>query len=253
MINFLIIVPTLNSYKLLPNLIRSLNEQTYKNWRLVFVDGKSNPDHKKYLNTVCKENKKFKLLNQSKSSKGIYGAMNDGIAFSTKNDCILFWGSDDWADNKNILLNLSKLINKFHEEFDLIIGGGTYYNLKSQRTRISKFNYFRNFNLSLLLGSSPPHQGTIFSHKAISKLSFFDENITLSADLDYFLKISKFNDLQIKIYKGNIVKMREGGISGRESKKKFAQVLRCYKRRYRYFWLFTFIMRYFRRLLDLIK
>jgi len=41
MINLLIVVPTLNSYKILPNLVRSLENQSYKNWKLVFIDGNS--------------------------------------------------------------------------------------------------------------------------------------------------------------------------------------------------------------------
>ena len=45
----LIIVPTLNSYKILQKLIDSLHNQTYKKWRLIFVDGKSDINHKKWL------------------------------------------------------------------------------------------------------------------------------------------------------------------------------------------------------------
>ncbi len=253
MVKFLIIVPTLNSYKLLPKLIRSLETQTFQNWKLIFVDGNSNTQHKKFLQSICKENKKFEIINQSKKSKGIYGAMNDGIKISKKSDWILFWGSDDWANNKNILSDLNEIIHGFSEIPDLIISEAAYYNKKLQKTRISKFRYLINFRFSLFMGSSPPHQGTIFSPNVIKKINFFNENISLSADLDYFLNLSKFNNLKIHLLKKNIVSMGDGGISGLETKKRFYQVIQCYKKRYGFLMPIPFIMRYAGRFLDLIN
>ena len=53
----LIVVPTLNSYKILQKLIDSLHNQTYKEWRLIFVDGKSDKIHKEWLMNKCKNDK----------------------------------------------------------------------------------------------------------------------------------------------------------------------------------------------------
>ena len=38
---FIIIVPTLNSYKILNNLVNSIKSQTWKNWKVFFIDGGS--------------------------------------------------------------------------------------------------------------------------------------------------------------------------------------------------------------------
>ena len=40
----LIVVPTLNSYLLLRNLINSLRDQTFKSWRVLFIEGKEVPN-----------------------------------------------------------------------------------------------------------------------------------------------------------------------------------------------------------------
>ena len=40
-ISFLIIVPTFNSSDILHRLVKSVSEQTYRNWRLVFIDANS--------------------------------------------------------------------------------------------------------------------------------------------------------------------------------------------------------------------
>ena len=59
---FFIIIPTLNSYESLPKLINSLNLQTYKNWRVLFVDGNSKKNHRIYLKNLCSENPNFDFI-----------------------------------------------------------------------------------------------------------------------------------------------------------------------------------------------
>ena len=46
---FSIIVPTLNSYKILKNLVNSIKSQTWHEWEVVFVDGGSSEKHINYL------------------------------------------------------------------------------------------------------------------------------------------------------------------------------------------------------------
>ena len=55
----LLIVPTLNSYKVLPRLINSLKSQIFVDWSLLLVDGPSNNDHKLYLDNCCKNDKRI--------------------------------------------------------------------------------------------------------------------------------------------------------------------------------------------------
>ena len=74
-----IIVPTLNTYKILPNLINSLKNQTWNYWELLFVDGDSNKEHYAWLKKECKKELRFKIIKQEKNYKGIYGAMNQGF------------------------------------------------------------------------------------------------------------------------------------------------------------------------------
>ena len=103
--NFLIIVPTLNSYKYLNKLIISLKTQTYLNWRTVFVDSNSSPEHKKYLKSLCSDNR-FIILQENHISKGIYQAMSQGVEEAREEDWVIFLGSDDWF-NSPFSLNAS--------------------------------------------------------------------------------------------------------------------------------------------------
>ena len=51
---FQIVVPTQNSYKILPQLIESIKGQTLGNWKVFFVDGESNLKNVKWLKIVFK-------------------------------------------------------------------------------------------------------------------------------------------------------------------------------------------------------
>ena len=112
-LKFLIIVPTLNSYKILWRLINSLEIQTYQYWRVVFVDGNSSYEHISYLNNLKDKDSRFIWVTQEAINKGIYGAMNQGLQYAKNDEWILFWGSDDWAPNKNTFKIIAEKINSF--------------------------------------------------------------------------------------------------------------------------------------------
>ena len=107
--SLLIVVPTLDSYKLLPRLVASLKQQTFSNWKLLFVDGPSSKNHRDWIKSCCESDKRFSWIQQSSDNKGIYGAMNQGFETIGDNEWILFWGSDDWAISSTVL---SKIVNK---------------------------------------------------------------------------------------------------------------------------------------------
>ena len=64
--NIKFVVPTLNTYLILPKLINSLKNQTWKNWELLFVDGESNKEHVEWLKNSCKKDSKLKMIKQEK-------------------------------------------------------------------------------------------------------------------------------------------------------------------------------------------
>ena len=63
--SLLIVVPTLDSYELLPFLLDSLQRQTWINWRLLFVDGGSSDLHLDWLNNTCASDSRCIWIEQS--------------------------------------------------------------------------------------------------------------------------------------------------------------------------------------------
>ena len=90
--NFQIIVPTLNSFGVLNKLIESLRIQTWRFWRVIFVDGESNYEHVSWLKYQCLKDKRFSYIKQRRENIGIFGAMNQGLEMADQKNWILFWG-----------------------------------------------------------------------------------------------------------------------------------------------------------------
>ena len=106
-INLTIIIPTLNSYKIIGKLISSLKQQKFKEWNVLFVDGESKKKHRSYLRNVCREDKRFKYVHQKNNTKGIYDELWMKLILHIDN----IYGSDDI--NK---LSISKLIKVLEEK-----------------------------------------------------------------------------------------------------------------------------------------
>ena len=66
-----IIVPTLNTYLILPKLINSLKIQTWKDWNLLFVDGDSTKKHFNWIENSCLSDSRLKLIKQFNSKNNL--------------------------------------------------------------------------------------------------------------------------------------------------------------------------------------
>ena len=139
----LIVVPTLNSYHLLPRLLRSLQQQIWPHWRLLFIDGHSRLEHRNWLVECCNSEPRCTWVAQGREYDGIFGAMNQGFALADKDDWVLFWGSDDWAASNTLLHDLSSFILKHDlspSDNILLVTYGQYISSTDLLLRFTKFS-----------------------------------------------------------------------------------------------------------------
>ncbi len=253
-----IIVPTLNTYLILPKLINSLKIQTWKDWNLLFIDGDSTKKHFNWIENSCLSDSRINVIKQEKKFKGIYGAMNQGFQTIKENELFLFWGSDDWAISPSVFEDVMTKVNSYKNKFDLIICRGRYIDFKSQRiTR--KANFLENkflisldrkmFKKSLFLGITPPHQATFFNKNSFDKLSSFSENLKLASDLDYFLKLSCVDGISILVLNNELVNMSTNGVSSQRNILRFKEVYYSYKNIFGIFFFVPYTLRYIRKIL----
>ena len=105
-----IIVPVYNAEKFLNDTIKTVQNQTYQNWEMIFVDDCSNDNSRNIIKEAMKKDKRIKLLCQEKND-GAALARNRGIN-EALGDFICFLDADDlWHKDK-----LQKQLNFMNEK-----------------------------------------------------------------------------------------------------------------------------------------
>ena len=259
-----VVVPTLDSYGLLPRLVASLQQQTWPNWSVLFIDGPSHPAHRLWIEDLCALDPRFQWRSQDPTEPGIFGAMNQGFALATDSQTwLLFWGSDDWAASPQVFEILARVLQAAWSrggDPDLLVATGRYVKPTDAAAlttptlgRRSVFRWRHSYRRSLFLGSTPPHQATLIGPGARLHLARYADGFRLSADLDYFLQLSRWPDLEVECMDLELVQMQSGGVSGRQSRRRFQEVRRAYGRAFGWLWWLPYGLRYVQRLTSLLR
>lgn len=179
---FSIIVVSLNTKKDFLKTIKSIFSQTFKDYQIIVVDGKSSDGSVKI---IYKNKKKFKDI-IIEEDRGIYDAMNKGLK-KVKCPWIIFLNSGDIFYNKNTLRNIYKELNsKIYK--DIYVGKNIVSN---------KFSYLSNFKMinKFSTSSNFSHQSTVCKSELFKKKKF-DIKFKIAADYEFFkycfLKKKKF-------------------------------------------------------------
>jgi len=186
--------------------------------------------------------------------------MNEGFAEAASDDWLLFWGSDDWAAGPAVVAHVVACLERASSQDispDLLVCRGRYVDAASGA--IARPTVFQPAGLlstaayrrALWFGSTPPHQATLFGPGARRHLARYASGFRLSADLDYFLQLSRHPDLLVQCLDLELVHMAEGGVSGQQTKRRLQEVRCAYRRAFGWRWWFPFVARYIRRVASL--
>tara|TARA_B100000242_G_C43019766_1_gene474500 strand:- start:812 stop:1561 length:750 start_codon:yes stop_codon:yes gene_type:complete len=181
--------------------IKSVLNQTFKNFEYIVIDGNSTDKTSikiKKINSM----KKFKFITRKDIS--YYDSLNFGIKKS-KGEFIGILNSGDIYINKNTLNNINKKINKntsiFYNNLVFKKNKKPVRYWKHKVTKITKYNLFKI-----------PHS-TLFLNKSIyKKVGLYNIKYRISSDLDFLIRLSeKFTD--VKHINFNSIFMEYGGLS----------------------------------------
>lgn len=196
-IQFSIIVVTLNTKNDFLKTIKSIKKQTFKNFEIIIVDGKSTDGTVGIIKKL--KNKKIKFIIEK--DKGIYDAMNKGVKYSTGN-WVIFLNSGDMFFNNNILSKIYKNNISNHD----ILFGDTIVDNKFFNYHIKAQTFSKNTKLMPFC-----HQSTIIKKNVFINFNF-SLKYKIAADFDFFLKCyskqKKFFNLNF-----SISKIKAGGLS----------------------------------------
>ena len=173
---FTLITVTLNSQKTILKTINSINNQTYKEFEYIIIDGGSSDETLE----IIKKNLKKKYILISEKDKGIYSAMNKGINLSS-GKFVGFLNSDDWLD-KDTLLKIYNLIK--NKDPCIIYGDAKFY-------KNNKFIFYAKANLKKLNKTMSLLHSSFYVKNEIIKQNLFDEDLIISSDYKQMLNLVK--------------------------------------------------------------
>jgi len=208
-----IITATYNSAHGIEACLDSILSQDYKNIECLIIDGQSKDQT---LEIVSQKQKNHSCINLvSESDKGIYDALNKGIALAS-GSLIGFVHSDDLLASTNVI---SKLVKKIqNEKLDGVYGDLQYVD-KININKIIRFWKSCVFQPELLKRGWMPAHPTLFLKKQVyDKHGVFNISYEISADYDFMLRALKDKDLEYGYLPEVITKMRLGGASNRSLK-----------------------------------
>jgi len=217
-----IITVCYNSQDTIGFTLNSILNQDYKNIEHIIIDGGSTDNT---LNIINQYNFKNKIF-ISEKDKGIYDAMNKGIALST-GEFVTTLNADDIYHNNSTISDVVKLIKESPNE-KIFIGNIIFFknNIFNNIVRIYDAKFFKKWMLNI--GVMPPHPST-FIKKEIYKIYNYNINFKIAADFEFFLKLFKIDNYNFKYLDLTIVRMRTGGISGRNILSYFISTIEIYK------------------------
>ncbi len=180
---FSIITVTYNAEKVIEETIQSVITQTYKNYEYIIIDGASRD------NTLSVIDKYKDMISSvvSEPDKGLYDAMNKGIAAAT-GDYLCFLNAGDSFHEDDTLQLMVHSIND-NELPDILYGETAIVNKEGH------FLHMRRLQTPEKLTWKSFKQGMLVCHQAFfAKRSLaepFDLSYRFSADFDWCIRVMK--------------------------------------------------------------
>lgn len=246
-----IITVTFNSASTLRDTIESIIQQTYTDYEYIIIDGKSTD---KTINIIQEYESKLqnKLKWISEKDKGIYDAMNKGIALAT-GDIIGVLNSDDFYTTNDILQNIATTFKIY--DVDAIYADVHFVN-DSNLNKCIRYYSSKIFKRELMrFGFMPAHPSFYIKKKCINKIGAYDTSYKIAADFEFLLRAIYIHKIKTLYIKKNFVTMRIGGIStsGLPSHRLIMKEhLKAFKKNHIYTNRFLLSLRYIYKIYELI-
>ena len=205
MIKVSIITATYNSSKTILDTIDSVLTQTYPNIQHLIIDGLSTDNTIQLIKST-----NFNGEIQIGKDKGIYDAMNNGIAIAN-GDIIGILNSDDYYADETVIEKIVALFEATN--CDAVYGDLLY--VDADDTDIIKRNWVSGSykRENFLKGWMPPHPTFFVRKELYTKYGNFNISLSSAADYELMLRFLFKYDATLAYLEKIVVHMRVGGKS----------------------------------------
>lgn len=197
-----------NNQSGLEKTVRSVYDQSYKDFEFIIVDGNSNDGSKNIINKCSNVPNSIAI---SEADTGIYNAMNKGVGLAHGDYCLFMNSGDVFFDN-NVIKNVVPYLTG---EFKILSGIGCFPSYMLQPVEPEQIS------LSFFLKESISHQSTFIERTLLLKMPY-NENYKIVADLEFFFKALLLQQVTYKKLDLKISFCDDAGASG-DSEKSFVE------------------------------
>ena len=221
-----IIIATWNSAGTIRDTLESLYSQRWKDVEVVVIDGQSTDNT---LDIVKEYEARFdgRLKWISEPDRGLYDAMNKGLAMAT-GDVVGILNSDDFYTSDYVLERVAREI----EGVDAVYGD-IHFVSPDDLSKCVRYYSSRSFRpRQMRFGFMPAHPSFYCRRHVYQALGAFDLQFKVAADFEQLLRLIYTHRISTKYIPMDFVTMRTGGAStsGLQSHK---SILRDHLRAYR--------------------
>lgn len=202
-----IITVCYNSESFISSAIDSVLSQAHPNIEYIVIDGGSKDATVSVVQAFGDRIAHF----VSEPDKGIYDAMNKGLALAS-GDVIGILNSDDFYPHENVITDVVKAFEA-NPGVDMVLGNVDFVDA-AELTR--PFRFYSSLHFSpwkMRFGFMPAHPAAFIKRSAYEKVGNYKLGYKIGADFEWFVRALVLHRLpDVKLNK-RLVRMREGGVS----------------------------------------
>lgn len=204
-----VITATYNSGKTLRDTIESVLNQDYPDIEYIIIDGASKDNTMDIIQEYeCRFNGRIKWI--SEPDKGIYDAMNKGIAMAT-GDIVGILNSDDFYTSNDVLTTVASSFK--NNSIDAVYGDIHYVNDNDLKKCVRYYSSKAFKRWQMKLGLMPAHPSFYCRKKLYEKYGGFDLSYKVAADFECLLRLIFVHKIRTQYIPMDFVTMRTGGAS----------------------------------------
>lgn len=201
-----VIMATYNRAATVARAIKSLKNQTYSDIQIVVVDGDSMDNTISIIKPML--NDRDILL--SEPDKGIYDALNKGLALAN-GEIIAFLHSDDLYYDNNIIATVVDVFS--NGDVDVVYGDVLFFSGKNIDKSVRKYRSDKLSKKNLAWGKMPAHPAMFIKRKVYKKIGYFETDFMIAADYEFMCRLVNYINLNSAYLPYIFVRMQLGGIS----------------------------------------
>lgn len=203
-----IITVCYNSSSTIKDAINSVLAQDYPNIEYIIVDGNSADGTRDIIQSYGQKITKW----ISEPDKGIYDAMNKGIAMAT-GDVVGILNSDDFYFNNEIVSHVAAVFNS--EDIDATFADLIFVDPGNLNKVVRTYSSRRWNPAKFAWGFMPAHPTVFVKRKYYEQFGLFETDYKIAADYEILIRLLYVHKLKYRYLPITMVKMRQGGVSSR--------------------------------------